>query len=209
MNEAERKNRIVAGAIKSGELAKQRGLAVREKYRSSPKHCPGCGIVLSYEKRYNTFCSRSCATTSHNFGRQKRAEITWICALCGNDVSSTSRKNPGKYCNKESALNNVRINSYLKWINLKKLPSPKRIRWIYKQFGLYECSMCEISSWNGSELILQTDHIDGNPENNSIDNIRLICPNCHSQTDTFGSRNRGNGRESRRVSRAKYPERAW
>ena len=48
------------------------------------------------------------------------------------------------------------------------------------------CSLCGISDqWNGKKLILQLDHINGNNIDNRIENLRIVCPNCHSQTDTF------------------------
>jgi hypothetical protein len=46
-------------------------------------------------------------------------------------------------------------------------------------------------------LTLWTDHIDGNATNNHPSNFRLICPNCDSQSDTFGGKNYGKGRKSR------------
>jgi hypothetical protein len=52
-----------------------------------------------------------------------------------------------------------------------------------------KCEVCEIlPEWNGMFLSLQVDHIDGNGDNNLPDNLRLICPNCHSQTDTFSGK---------------------
>lgn len=56
---------------------------------------------------------------------------------------------------------------------------------------IYVCSMCNISSWNNKELNLQIDHINGNWQDNRIENLRFLCPNCHSQTETFGSKKRG------------------
>ena len=48
------------------------------------------------------------------------------------------------------------------------------------------CTECGISNiWNNKPLILQLDHINGNHYDNRIDNLRLLCPNCHSQTSTF------------------------
>jgi hypothetical protein len=53
----------------------------------------------------------------------------------------------------------------------------------------YNCSMCKIKEWNGKILVLELDHIDGNRTNHSVNNLRLLCPNCHSQTDTFRGKN--------------------
>ena len=51
---------------------------------------------------------------------------------------------------------------------------------------LDQCKLCGIASeWNGKKLVLQVDHVDGDFLNNTRDNLRLLCPNCHSQTDTF------------------------
>lgn len=54
-----------------------------------------------------------------------------------------------------------------------------------------KCCQCGIEEiWNGSKLIFELDHIDGNNKNNLRENLRLLCPNCHSQTPTFRGRGR-------------------
>lgn len=60
----------------------------------------------------------------------------------------------------------------------------------------YQCAVCGISEWRGAPLTLRLDHIDGNRFNNSLDNFRFVCPNCDSQSETFGHRNRNRYRES-------------
>ena len=45
--------------------------------------------------------------------------------------------------------------------------------------------------WNGKPLSLQLDHIDGDSDNCVPSNLRLLCPNCHTQTDTYGSKGKG------------------
>lgn len=52
----------------------------------------------------------------------------------------------------------------------------------------YECRNCGLSEWLGEKLILQVDHVDGDRKNNTLENLRLMCPNCHSQTETWSRR---------------------
>ena len=59
----------------------------------------------------------------------------------------------------------------------------------FKRFTDYRCSCCGINEWNGKPLTLQVDHIDGNNSNNLIENFRYLCPNCHTQTETWGVKN--------------------
>lgn len=55
----------------------------------------------------------------------------------------------------------------------------------------YKCECCGIGDeWNGMQLSLQLDHINGINNDNRIENLRFICPNCHSQSETFSGRNR-------------------
>ena len=53
----------------------------------------------------------------------------------------------------------------------------------------YECALCKISEWAGKKLSLELDHKNGDKFDWRIENLRLLCPNCHSQTDTWGGRN--------------------
>lgn len=54
----------------------------------------------------------------------------------------------------------------------------------------YECSECKLDSWMGKEISLQLDHINGINNDNRLENLRLLCPNCHSQTPTFAGKNK-------------------
>jgi formate-dependent nitrite reductase cytochrome c552 subunit len=52
------------------------------------------------------------------------------------------------------------------------------------------CAVCNLTTWNNKPIQLELDHIDGNRINHTFTNLRLLCPNCHSQTDTYRSKNR-------------------
>ena len=49
----------------------------------------------------------------------------------------------------------------------------------------YKCSCCGITEWNGKPLTLQLHHINGNNRDNRLENLQMLCPNCHSQTDNY------------------------
>ena len=53
----------------------------------------------------------------------------------------------------------------------------------------YFCNICGLDSWLGKKITLHVDHINGDWSDCTIDNLRFLCPNCHSQTETFGGAN--------------------
>ena len=52
------------------------------------------------------------------------------------------------------------------------------------------CEICQLNNWMGKTINLELHHIDGDRTNHSLSNLQLVCPNCHSQTETFRARNR-------------------
>ena len=60
-----------------------------------------------------------------------------------------------------------------------------------------KCSICGIVEWNNKPLTMQIDHINGVSNDNRIENLRMVCPNCHSQTETFSGKK--NKRRSTRI----------
>ena len=55
----------------------------------------------------------------------------------------------------------------------------------------YKCAICGISEWNGQLLSLHLDHINGKHNDHRLKNLRFLCPNCHSQTETYAGKNKG------------------
>ena len=85
-------------------------------------------------------------------------------------------------------------NSIAKSTKWGQIPAQLR-QYIFEKFE-NKCCLCGWSQINPhtNTLPLEIDHIDGNSENNSEENLRLICPNCHSLTANYRGANRGNGR---------------
>ena len=70
-------------------------------------------------------------------------------------------------------------------------------RYIYKDQE-NTCAICNMSNqWNNKEIKFSVDHIDGKADNNWRNNLRLICPNCDSQLDTYKSKNKNSARSYR------------
>ena len=65
----------------------------------------------------------------------------------------------------------------------------KRVKRYFRD-NFFICQICNQSNeWNGKKLNFEIDHINGDRKNNYLNNLRYICPNCHSQTETFRSKN--------------------
>lgn len=116
----------------------------------------------------------------------------YVCLNCGTHKVGYNTK--GKYCS-----NKCQLEFQTKQKIESDTASHRTIRrYLIETIGNI-CSKCGIDKWNDKEIILELEHIDGNSENNKLDNVCLLCPNCHSQTDTYKNRNKGNGRHKRRM----------
>jgi len=100
---------------------------------------------------------------------------TWTQAVARGDITPRPRAIPLR----EVLVAGRRTSRY----NLK-------LRLIAEGLKRHACEECGISEWQGNRLSLDLHHRNGDPADNRLENLNLLCPNCHSQTDTFGVRNR-------------------
>jgi hypothetical protein len=114
-----------------------------------------------------------------------------LCKNCGKPV----KRRPSQYCS---------CSCYGQSRRLKIVESdtknidPRLLKRHLLETRGHRCEVCGITEWMGRAAPLELDHKDGNPFNNDLSNLRLICPNCHSQTHTYKNRNMGRGRFYRR-----------
>lgn len=89
---------------------------------------------------------------------------------------------------KITKLNNVKKEDILKE-NCRHQRTVLRRYVIKNNLIPYKCAICGCTEWQGKTLSLELDHINGANNDNRLENLRFLCPNCHSQTSTYGSRN--------------------
>jgi hypothetical protein len=64
-----------------------------------------------------------------------------------------------------------------------------KLKLIWSGLKNAECEQCKHTEWNNKPILLELHHIDGNRQNNLLENLQVLCPNCHSQTDNYRSKN--------------------
>jgi len=65
-----------------------------------------------------------------------------------------------------------------------------KLRLIAEGIKQHKCEKCDIIEWMGQPAPIELDHINGNNRDNRLENLRLLCPNCHAQTPTYRGRNK-------------------
>lgn len=159
-------------------------------YEESPKTCGGCQLPLRFEKRQNKFCSQSCAASFNNSRRKLRAGEKCYCGEALKRGSST-------YCSSACHKHSMFLTKLRDWEETGSNQTNSMIRKFLSTIRGYSCEICGISDWCDKPITLEVDHISGNNEDCSLENVRLLCLNCHSQTDTFRAKNKGFGRVGR------------
>lgn len=167
--------------------------------------CKNCNTAVTKklsEISNNNFCSQSCAASYNNRNRAaKHPQITHDCVICG----QKTKKNSIKYCSIKCQHQHYRDEKIKEWLNGnfsnaitgKTLQIKPFIRNYLKDKALNKCSKC---GWNDINPVtkrcpLEINHIDGNPLNNDILNLEVLCPNCHALTPNFRALNKNSPRQ--------------
>lgn len=170
----------------------QRRLAPR-KDRS--RVCLQCKNIFNYSDPSQKFCSKSCSATFNNFKRERK----WPQTQCLNCLSTTNNYHgKSKFCGSKCSAQYRSKELINDWLSGNNPGSQKNggvkssIRNYLLELANHSCSEC---GWNKVNPItnkspLEVDHIDGDAFNNRPDNLRVLCPNCHSLTSTYKALNK-------------------
>lgn len=161
--------------------------------RKANANCGTCGASFYARpltlRQANHFCSKTC----YQVARSAMKKNTH-CKTCSAPLKPGS-SSIAQFCSRSCA-NKGRTGSKYSHDHLlcNTAVRNRSYRELSSMHG-EQCAECgQGIVWNGKSLTLQVDHIDGDRSNNNLNNLRLLCPNCHTQTDTYGGRkNKING----------------
>jgi len=160
-------------------------------------NCINCNNKIT-SKDAKKFCNKSCAAKYNNskFPKRKNTGENVICLQCKKEFIYHKSSSYGKFCSNKCCGRYRFENNTIKKIERGESCHSGTLRKFLTETKGYKCEICNLSKWNDKEISLHVDHIDGNSDNNFPVNIRLLCPNCHSQTETFCGRNIKNTKRS-------------
>jgi hypothetical protein len=186
----------IASRSRTSELKRQRV----QKYLENPTRCKGCHRALSYEENQNKkiFCTQSCSAT---FNNAKRIRKIKSCINCKKNVK---KKFCSFRCQRDYGWKTEREQLIKTGIDISCANRAGK-RYLIECNGRV-CTICNLSEWMGQAIPVVLDHIDGNSDNNKLNNLRIICNNCDALLPTFKARNRAEGRfrSAKRAARYKY-----
>lgn len=189
------------GALAAAETIAAKKQKRIEDWNNNPKLCKFCQTPITYENRRNDFCNHSCAANYHNESRMGftlAEDKVFNCLHCGKEFEANGMAEH-KYCSRDCMMDFWWKETKIELLKLGVDNSAANRTGKKYLIELHQgkCQICNKSEWQGQPMPLVLDHISGNPYDNSLTNLRVICHNCNAQTPTFTGRNKGNGRVAR------------
>lgn len=149
------------------------------------KLCPKCG---SEHAKTGAYCSRSCANSRNWTEESKRKRGDKLREYIANNPQWKIRQQEKLDQRTETLKKTLYEKNKERFLNGEMIDRGILKKWLIEIVG-ESCVLCKIGpEWQGTYLSLQVDHINGINNDNRFENIRLLCPNCHSQTDTFAGK---------------------
>lgn len=184
------------------------------------KTCEECKNTFEYGNKEQRFCNSSCAASYNNkltppknplgfngvespkpkpIRKPVVRKVNPNCLFCGEVVSQPHNK----YCSPECHKKHIRLVTNLAVAeNSSDISVVLKTNRVQKNYLIetrgHACEVCGITEWQDAPAPLVLDHVNGNSDDNSLANLRLVCGNCDMQLPTYKSKNKGNGRHYRR-----------
>lgn len=163
--------------------------------------CEECDKHFESSRKESKFCSHSCSATINNSLMVSKIKL-FKCKNC--NVETKVRKNGGGVFCSHICHRKYEYDYNIKLWKDGKLKGYKGktkaiSNWLRKYMLEKTNNTCQKCGWNNRHPIddkplVEINHIDGNAENNCEDNLEVLCPNCHSMTHNFKSRNKNSAR---------------
>ena len=170
------------------------------------KTCLECSKSFQEKDYRQKYCCRSCSSRANNRGNRRHGRAPGNCLRCG----QKNKVYKAKYCSQICSRSHKSERYIENWLSGKENGSYSNgvLSSVVRDYLLdvvgYKCPECgwaKISKYvSHGKPVLTIDHIDGDWTNNKVENLRVLCYNCHTLTPTFGSLS-SNGLSKKRMNR--------
>lgn len=155
-----RQNQEAWGSLRGKEPAKKVRIPIHG-------NCERCGLWNDGTFQTGRFCSKKCAYNRDHHPNCQKGRYK----LGSKGRPGYQRSNDELFINGE-----------------KRSTGGLKYRILQENIYPLKCAICGITEWCNQPTPLELDHINGDKLNNTLENLRLLCPNCHAQTDTYAGR---------------------
>lgn len=151
------------------------------------KMCEECSGEFDSSDSRQRFCSQTCSAKHNNRG-VRRHGLEGNCLICETPINKNR-----KFCSRVCSAK-YKSNLILCEINSTQNEDQKYKHRAMKSYMIWKyghkCMDCGLTDWKKFPIPLEIHHVDGRSKNNMVENLELLCPNCHTFTETYKAKNR-------------------